>query len=288
MSNFNGIPEKVKLADGSEIVVKDNPALLQSITDAIQNARKEEKDKLYSTISSLESQKKVLEDEKKQNGELTKAQKEELDKVKGDLAVAKAEKEKLEKEGGKESAADEGKNKKEATKSENALSKDDITEMVKSLLTEQMADFKKGLGDVKTDLNAKEVSDYRKEQLEKYKDVIIEDFVPESMNSKEDVNKAIENAISKSKPYLIKDYEVDGKTQRMSIAEYEALEKPAEGEGKTKTYEPKNPPTPPEGGSGDVTGKELLSRVEDMTDEEYAKHADQILREVKSVKYQDS
>jgi hypothetical protein len=53
------------------------------------------------------------------------------------------------------------------------------------------------------------------------------------------------------------------------------------GEGK------KNPPAKPDGGSGDLTGKELLSKIEDMTDEEYAKHADAILKEVKSVKYQD-
>jgi hypothetical protein len=140
------------------------------------------------------------------------------------------------------------------------------------------------------------VADYKKEQLAKYKDVIIEDFVPENLDSEEAVNKAIEKALEKSKQYIRKEVDVDGTKKSLTLSEIEELEanKDKGGKGSGGDYGSggsgegkKNPPAKPDGGSGDLTGKELLSKIEDMTDEEYAKHAEAILKEVKSVKYQD-
>ena len=98
------VPEKIVI-DGKEYSVKDNPELLA----LVQEVRKEEKDKLYSTISSKEAQIKVLEDEKKKTGELSAQKEEELKKAKDELAVAKADKEKLEEEmkKGKKGGADD-------------------------------------------------------------------------------------------------------------------------------------------------------------------------------------
>lgn len=297
--NKGGIPEKIKLGD-KEFVVKDHPELLE----LLQKARKEEKDKLYSQISSFETKIKVLEDEKKTNGELSVAKEEKLKALQDELAVAKAEKEKLEKTkgGGKgkpdpddddEEDDDEPKGKKSKSKAvANGISKEDMADMLKTALEEQQKVFDKRLEEVKGGLNKKTVGDYRKEQLAKYKGFIIEDLVREDLDSEEAVNKAIEQALEKSKPYIQKEYEVDGKKQRMTIAEYEEYEKSQKEKGNdgkgTGNYTPPTPPDRPDGGSGNLTGKELLSRIEDMSDEEYAKHADQILKEVKSVKYQDS
>ena len=94
MPNSGGIPEKIKLGD-VEYVVKDHPELLK----VIENARKEEKTKLYSQISSLDAKVKVLEDEKKTSGELSSTKEEKLKKLQDELAVVKAEKEKLEGDG---------------------------------------------------------------------------------------------------------------------------------------------------------------------------------------------
>lgn len=295
MSNVGGIPEKIKLADGTEISVKENPELYSAFQATMQSARKEEKDKLYNTIASLEASKKVLEDEKKQNGELTKSQKEELDRIKEELGVAKADKKKLEEEiAGKGQEGGKSKDqKKESGEDDVKMSKDEVTKLIQDALAEQKKESDKKIAELSSKLSNKTVGDYRKEQLQKYAGEIIEDLVPENLQTEEEVNSAISKALETSKRYISKEYEVDGKKQRMTVAEYEALKPNEGGEGKqdppkTPTYDPKTPPTPPPAGGGNVDGKELLSRVEEMTDEEYAKHHDQIMREARSLKYGDN
>ena len=87
------VPEKIVI-DGKEYSVKDNPEILE----LVQEVRKEEKDKLYSKISTTEAKIKVLEDEKKSTGDLSAKKDEELQKLKDDLAVTKKEKSDLEAE----------------------------------------------------------------------------------------------------------------------------------------------------------------------------------------------
>jgi hypothetical protein len=287
------VPEKIVI-DGKEYSLKDNPELM----DLVQEVRKEEKDKLYSKISTTEAKIKVLEDEKKSTGDLSTKKDEELQKLKDDLAVTKKEKLDLEAEIKKGKKADddddEDDDKKKGKKQPSSgLSKDDVASIVADALAKQQEGFDKKLEEVTGKLGKKTVADYKKEQLAKYKDVIIEDFVPENLDSEEAVNKAIEKALEKSKQYIRKEVDVDGTKKSLTLSEIEELEAKKDkgdkgsgggdgsGEGK------KNPPAKPDGGSGDLTGKELLSKIEDMTDEEYAKHADAILKEVKSVKYQD-
>ena len=290
------VPEKIVI-DGKEYSVKDNPEILE----LVQEVRKEEKDKLYSKISTTEAKIKVLEDEKKSTGDLSAKKDEELQKLKDDLAVTKKEKSDLEAEIKKGKKADDDDDdddddKKKGKKQPSGLSKDDVASIVADALAKQQEGFDKKLEEVKGSLGKKTVSDYKKEQLAKYKDVIIEDFVPENLDSEEAVNKAIEKALEKSKQYIRKEVDVDGTKKSLTLSEIEELEvnkdkggkgsgggdgSGGSGEGK------KNPPAKPDGGSGDLTGKELLSKIEDMTDEEYAKHAEAILKEVKSVKYQD-
>ena len=287
------VPEKIVI-DGKEYSVKDNPEILE----LVQEVRKEEKDKLYSKISTTEAKIKVLEDEKKATGDLSAKKDAELQKLKDDLAVTKKEKSDLEAEIKKGKKADDDDDdddddKKKSKKQPSGLSKADVASIVADALAKQQEGFDKKLEEVKGSLGKKTVADYKKEQLAKYKDVIIEDFVPENLDSEEAVNKAIEKALEKSKQYIRKEVDVDGTKKSLTLSEIEELEANKDkggkgtggdddsGEGK------KNPPAKPDGGSGDLTGKELLSRIEDMTDEEYAKHAEAILKEVKSVKYQD-
>ena len=269
MSNLGGIPEKIKLADGTEVSVKDNPELVAAMQTAMQNARKEEKDKLYNTIASLEASKKVLEDEKKQNGDLTKSQKEELDRVKEELGAAKAEKKKLEDEnGGKEKGGASAK--KSDDDKDDKLSKDEVADLIKQALAEQKKESDAQIEKLSGRLNNKNVSDYRKEQLAKYSGELIEDFVPTTLTTEEEVNSAIAAALEKSKQYLTKEYDIDGTKKRMTISEFEAYEAEDKGEGgkeKTPTYTSKEAAPKPPAGGADVDGKELLSRVEDMSDE---------------------
>lgn len=304
MADKKGIPEKIKLGD-KEYVVKDHPELLE----LMQTARKEEKDKLYSDIATKEAKIKTLEDEKTTLGELSTTKEAKLKELQDELAVAKAEKEKLEKETkGKGKSKDDddddddeddkGGKKGKGTKKSDAPTKEDFKEMLEEALKKQAEAHRLEIEKVQKGLNTKNVGDYRKEQLEKYKDVIIEDLVPESLDSVEAVNKAVATALEKSKQYIRKDYTIDGKSQKMTIAEYEEYEaknketkKGDEGAGgkeKTEDYESKKHPAKPGGGSGDLTGKELLARVDEMSQEEYEKNADKILAEAKSMKYEDT
>lgn len=303
-ANQGGIPEKIKLGD-KEYVVKDHPELLE----LLQKARKEEKDKLYSQISTLQASVKVLEDEKKSNGELSATKEKELKKLQDELAVVKAEKEKLEgaSSGGSGADPDEDddeddddpkkKGKKSRKSSEPSFTKKELQDMLKDALAEQQKAFDEKLAKVQGVLTQKTVSDYRKEQLAKHKGLLIEQLVPDNLDSVEAVNKAIKDALETSKSYISNEYEIDGKKQKMTIAEYEEYEAKQKDAGAgeqggtggqgTGNYTPPTPPQKPDGGSGDLSGKELLSKIDEMSDEEYAKHHKQLLKEVQSVKYGD-
>lgn len=279
------IPDVIKIGD-TEFSVKDTPALLE----LIQTARKEEKDKLYAQIQSLESAKRVLEDEKKISGKLTAEKEEQLVALKTELDTAKGDKVKLEAEL-KEFETGKGKGKKEEEMKE-MLTKDEVKAMVAEMLKETAKEVSGKVEEVKKDLTTKEVADFRKELLEKNKGLLIEKLVPENLDTKEAVTKAVDEALAESKNYIIKEYEVGGKKQKMTLAEYEAFEQEAkekeeaEKAARTQHYTPgAQYPAPPAGFSGDLTDKDLLSKLDGMSDAEYAKHADEILREARSLKY---
>lgn len=279
------IPDVIKIGD-TEFSVKDTPALLE----LIQTARKEEKDKLYSQIQNLESAKRVLEDEKKNSGKLTAEKEEQLVALRNELETAKSEKVKLEEEL-KEFETGKGKSKEDAMK--DTLTKDDVKSMIAEMLKETAKEVSGKVDEVKKELTAKEIADFRKELLEKNKGLIIEKFVPDNLDTKEAVTKAVEDALAESKNYIIKEYEIGGgKKQKMTLAEYEAFDKEAkekeelEKARRTQHYSPGEQfPNPPGGFSGDLTDKDLLSKLDSMSDAEYAKHADEILREARSLKY---
>jgi len=283
------IPEKIKLGD-KEYVLKDHPELME----IVQETRKEEKTKLYAEKASLEAKIKTLEDEQKAKGDLSATKEKELKELREELGAVKSDKEKLEKE---IAEAEKGKKKPEPKKEDEpkGLTKEDVQALLKDALAEQAKEHKKEIEKVQGGLTAKEVSDYRKEQLAKHEGIIIAKLVPEGLKSKEDVNKAIEEALAESKQYITNEYEVEeGKKQRMTIAEWEKHQADvaaAEEEKKkgTGTYTPPQHPDKPDGGSGgDLTGKELLGKIGEMSDEEYEKNRDAIMKEVKAVKYQDT
>lgn len=295
-----GIPEKITLG-GVEYTVKDHPELLE----ALQAARTEEKDKLYSKISTLEARAKTLETESKNKGQLSEAKEAELKKLQDELAVVKAEKKKLETgddtEAAKKKAAEEAAKKK--AEEGNQFTKADIQAAVKEAMAESKKEFDEELAKIKKDVSGvggkvteKEIADHREKLLAKYDGVIINKFVPTGLKSIEDVDKAISEALVDSKPYIRKEYDIDGKKQSMSIAEYEeyAEKKKAEeeagkgGNGGTPDYQGADPARKPGNTGGDLTGKQLLKDVENMSDEEYAKHHKEILREARTMKYGDT
>ena len=287
MPELKGIPEKIKLGD-VEYIVKDHPAILEML----QSARKEEKDKLYSEIKTLKADMQVLADEKKKTGELSATKQVEFEKLQSDLAVVKAAKEQLEKKSKEESGDDDDDDDKKKKKAPASLTREALQEVLKEALAQQKKEFDTELAAVKGGLNQKTVADYRKEKLEENKGLLIERLVPENLDSREAVNKAIAEALMESKPYIRKDYDVDGKKQTMSITEYEAhtaaqKDKGDKGEaGRTQTYTQSAPAPPGGGGDADISSKELLSKVSEMSDEEYAKHHKALLKEVRSVKYE--
>ena len=131
------VPEKIVI-DGKEYSVKDNPEILE----LVQEVRKEEKDKLYSKISTTEAKIKVLEDEKKATGDLSAKKDAELQKLKDDLAVTKKEKSDLEAEIKKGKKADDDDDdddddKKKSKKQPSGLSKADVASIVADALAKQ-------------------------------------------------------------------------------------------------------------------------------------------------------
>lgn len=282
------IPTTIKI-DGKELQVKDVPELLE----LIEAVRGEEKDKLYGEISKLEANVKVLEDK----GKLTEEEAKELKELRKTVARKEVELEQ------KESELEEAKKAQKSTKKvtdkageEGDEGTDKIMAGLKSFLTEQLAgvnkqladfkgEFDKKIGEVSGGLKTKTVADYRKEQLAKYADVIVDDLVPENLESEADVNKAIERALERSQDLIYK--EVDGKRlslREIAVAEKTKKEEAAKGGG---TYTPPGEPPKPPGkdGEGDLTGKALLKDVSKMSPEEYRKHREALIKEAKQVKY---
>ena len=290
------VPEKIKLGD-KDYILKDHPELLE----LVQEARKDEKDKLYSRISTLEASEKVLKDKEKAGLELTTKQEADLKKIQDELAVSKAELEKVSKNKSKAGDDDDeedededggGKGKKGKSTKAKGLTLEEVKAAMAEILAAKDKEFDQKLNEVKTGLSKKNVGDYRKEQLAKHKGLIIEDLVPEDLESEEAVNKAIEKALKTSKGFISKEFDVDGKKQRMTLAEYEELAGKKEGaagaggsgEG-TPSYTPREGAPKPGTPSGDVTGKELIKDVANMSEEEYAKHRKELLKEAKTLKY---
>jgi len=282
------IPTTITI-DGKELQVKDVPELLE----LIEAVRGEEKDKLYSEIAKLEAKVAGLEDKSK----LTEAEAVELKDLRKQIARKEVELE------SKQAELDATKKAQKDTKKVVATAGDEgddastkVMSELKALLTEQLAgvnkqlaEFKgevdKRIGEVSGGLKTKTVADYRKEQLAKYKEVIVEDLVPESLNSEAEVNTSIEKALERSQDLIYR--EVDGK--RLSLREIAETEKTKKDEAKKggNTYTPPGqPPAPPgKDGDGDITGKALLKDVKKMTPEEYAKHRQSLLAEAKQVVY---
>jgi hypothetical protein len=283
------IPTEITI-EGKVLKVKDVPELLE----LIEAARGEEKDKLYGEIATLEAKVTGLEDK----GKLTEKEAAELKELR--KAVARKEVELESKEAELEAAKKAGKAADKLDDDDEKGGKGGKTELlsdIKAFLTEQLkgvttqveglkTDFEKRLGEVSGGLKAKTVGDYRAQQLARYKDVIVEDLVPEGLDTEEAVNSAIEKALERSKDLIYQ--EVDGK--RLSLREIASTEKSkkAEAEKGGGTYTPPgNPPAPPDrsGEGGDVSGKVLLKDVSKMSPAEFAKHRDKLQSEVRQQKY---
>jgi hypothetical protein len=183
----------------------------------------------------------------------------------------------------------------------NNLTIEQIQELLEKRDKDLMEKIDAKVGKVSDTVSQKEVDDYRKEQIEKYHDVLIPNLVPTGLKTKDEVNKSIQNALTTSKSYIVKETTIGGTKGRYTLAEIEAAEakdkeKQESGSGnngnnnsggKTQSYQGGNYAGKPDSGSGDVSGKELLKRVDELTDAEYEKNRDQILREAKAVKYPD-
>ena len=280
-----GIPKTVTI-NGQDLVVADHPELLA----LVQSGRKDEKDKLYSTIQTLEANINVLKDENKESGKTSQKDKDELKKLQDELAVAKTDLAKLKKDDPEPPVKKpkEG----EADKT-GGLTADEVEAIVQKALTAQARTYEEKIEKVQGGLTEKNVSDYRKEVLEKNKGVIIDALVPEGLKSVEEVNKAVEKALETSKQYIRKDYTgEDGKKEELTLAEIEARElskkdatPPA---GTPPTYVPAGTPPPPPAGGGDLTGKALIKDLGSMSQADFNKNREAIKQEIRKVSYEEN
>lgn len=276
-----GIPKTIKLGE-VEYVLADHPALME----LVQSGRKDEKDKLYSTISGLEASIKVLKDENKATGDLSQKDKDALKALQDELAVTKSDLEKAKKGDAGDDPDDKSKGGKPT-----GITAEQVQKIVEDSLKKQAEQFEKTLGGVRGDLDKKNVEDYRKEILEKNKGVIIEALLPEGLKSVEEVNKHLEKALETSKQYIRKEYKgTDGKSENLTLAEIEARELASKAPAPQPTYVPPAgggyPPQPPTG-SGDVSGKELIGKVKEMSPAEFAKHRETLRQEVRKIGYSE-
>ena len=285
-----GIPQTIKIG-GVDIVVKDNPELLE----LIQTARQQEKDKLYSRIGTLEAEVKVLETAKKTSEGLTTTQEKELNDLREKLGAEKAQKENVETqlkeiEGAKaEAAKKEGDGKTDPPKTvDTGMKATDVQKIVDEALKKQAEAYETRLAAVQGNLTAKEVNDYRDKILTNNKDLIIPALLPEGLKTTAEVDAALLKAIEISKPYITKTYvKEDGKSEQLTLAEIEALEQAKVEKAKTPTYVPPTAPARPEVGDPDLAGAKLLEKLNNNTlsDEEYEKNRDEIKRLIESVEY---
>lgn len=285
---------RVVKIDGKEVDLSTLP----EFNAILEEVRGEEKSKLYSKIGTLEAQIKIFDDEKKANGTLTKAKEDELKLLREELGAVKAEKEKLAKEqegGNGEGAKGKGKSEgkdggKDADFDESKFAAMLAAALQKELapLHQQNSELTQKLQEVQTNVKRKTVDEYRQEQLAKHKGIVIPELVPTGLDSEEAVNAAIQRALETSKNYLTREVEENGAKKTVSLAEYEALQEQA----RKAAEHPATPPAAPEkpGGkdAGDLGGKELLGKVGEMTDAEYEKYRDQILKETAQVSYESA
>lgn len=281
---------RVVTIDGKEVDLSTLP----EFTAILEEVRKEEKDKLYTRIASLETQIKVLDDEKKSSGSLTKTQEDELKKLREELGAVKAEKDKIaaEKNSGKGDEGKEGKQGKEGDKN-NGLSEEALAALLTKTLEKELAPLREQnkaltekLQEVQSNVTRKTVDEYRREQVEKYKGQLIPELVPTGLSTQEEVNAAVKAALETSKSYLMREVDDEGGKKKMvSLAEYEAIQEKARKDAEFK-QNPPTPPAKPEGDkAGDLGGKPLLDKVGELSEAEYEKHREQILREAAQVPY---
>lgn len=284
---------RVVKIDGKEVDLSTLP----EFNAILEEVRGEEKSKLYSKIGTLESQIKIFEDEKKATGTLTKTKEDELKALREELGAVKAEKEKLakEQEGGSGEGGEKGKGKvggKEKDK-DTDFDEEKFASMLASALQKELAPLRQQnseltqkLQEVQTSVKRRTVDEYRQEQLAKYKGNVIPELVPTGLDTEEAVNAAIQKALETSKNYLTREVEENGTKKTVSLAEYEALQDQARKAAENPANPPAAPPKPDGKDSGDLGGKELLGKVGEMTDAEYEKYRDQILKETSQVSYE--
>jgi len=273
-----GIPKSIKIGD-QEFLLSEHPELMQ----LVQAGRTDEKAKLYTTITGLEASIKVLNDEKKTSGDLSVADKLALKTAQDNLAIAVADLAKVK----VDEKTTEPKDPKDAGKT--GLSADDVQKIVADALAKQAGVNETELNKIKGTLTQKDVDDYRKEVLEKNNGFIIAGLIPEGLKSKEEINLAVERALKTSKDYIRQDYKTaDGKSENLTLAEIEVREL-------AKEALPPNPPAgiyvpasgvpPPPNGNGDLTGKELVKNLSNMSQNDFNKNHEALRQEISKVGY---
>lgn len=289
-NNNGGIPKSITLG-GVEYILADHPEL----RTLVEAGRKEEKDKLYSQIKTLESSITVLKDEAKASGGQSQKDKDELKKLQDELAVVKADLEKAGKEttpatppvnkGGKDDKPDE---------KPVGMTAEEVQKIVAGALKTQEEKHSKELEQVRGTITIKDVADHRKEMLEKHKGLLIEDLVPDGLGTKEDVNKAVEKALQTSKDFIRKEYKgEDDKTEMLTLAEIEARETAKQqtatppANGQQGVYVPAGAPPAPPAGNGNLSGKELIKDLKTMSPADYEKNREAIRAEILKVGIND-
>lgn len=279
MSNNSGggIPKTIKIGE-TELVISEN----QELIGLVESVRKEEKSKLYSTISALQTENKTLKESSKSGEDLAKTYEDKIAKLESELANTKKEK-------NKENMAED--TKPEVTR-QTGLTAEQVSKIVEDALKKQSEEYEGKITELSGKLNSKSVSDYRKEQLAKYKGSVISELIPENLSSTEEVDKAVEKALETSKDYIRKEYkDAKGKVQNLTLREIEELEKQPKEESKpekTPTYEGGNQsgvPTPPPNTGGGVDGKSLIKDLDKMSNEEFEKNREAIRQEIRKVGY---
>jgi len=278
------LPSKVKIGD-KEVELKDHPELLE----LIQQVRTEEKEKLYSEKAKLEAKVNELKNKVAEGETLSAAEKAELEKLKGDIAkkdgeiaATKAALEEAKKgKGKKKKADDEGEDDEDAPLTKKEMLKA-MEELLKPLKDELKGEVKK----VEGELTKKALEDYRAELLEKNKGLIIPDLLQGSTKAELDAN--LVKVLETSKPYITKEVKgKDGKIEKVTLAELE--QRKADEEAAIEKLKERNKNRT--GGKDDAGAdaperdtqkdpKTLLKDVSKMDAKEYAKHREQIKKEL--------
>ena len=266
-----GIPKTVKIGE-VEYSVAEHPELLA----LVEAGRTEEKTKLYARIEKAENEVKSLTDEKAKSGEITVKQKADLDKALQELEEAKTKLSEFIKKEGEEPS--------------NVMTPEEIKKMVADAVAGNNKESETKIAELQEQLKQRDLASYRERKLAEVKDIVIPDFVPTSLTSNEDIDKAIEEAKAKSANYLTQDFKFeDGTSKRLTLHEIANLtDEEKKGSGTpppatppttpTSTTPPvETPPTPPAGGGNPPS---LMDSLKDMSDADYEKNRDAIKQEV--------